>query len=97
MRNSYPFKIGTKLDNSVCPDYRPDGRVRPGHLAGLQTDHFFTHLAWAQERNRSIKRGSARISREQELILVIQRRSMIVREEESIDFDVISSIALAGV
>jgi len=63
MRNSYPFKIGTKLDNSVCPDYRPDGRVRPGHLAGLQTDHFFTHLAWAQ----------------------------------SIDFDVISSIALAGV
>jgi len=36
MGNSYPSKIGTKLDNSVCPDYRPDGRVRPGHLTGLQ-------------------------------------------------------------
>jgi hypothetical protein len=34
--NSYPFKIGTKLGDSVSPDYRPDGGVRPGHLSGLQ-------------------------------------------------------------
>jgi len=55
MRNSYPFKIGTKLDNSVCPDYRPDGRVRPGHLAGLQTDHFFTHLAWRDDGRQTAR------------------------------------------
>src|SRR5712664_1257897 len=43
MGNSYPSKIGTKLDNSVCPDYRPDGRVRPGHLTGLQNRTSDTH------------------------------------------------------
>jgi hypothetical protein len=36
MGNSYPFKIGTKLGDAAGPDYRPDGRARPGHLTGLQ-------------------------------------------------------------
>jgi hypothetical protein len=36
MGNSYPFKIGTKLGGAGGPDYRPDGRVCPGHLTGRQ-------------------------------------------------------------
>ena len=30
------IKIGTKLGDSAGPDYRPNGRVRPGHLTELQ-------------------------------------------------------------
>jgi hypothetical protein len=41
MGNSYPFKIGTKLGDCLAPDYRPDGRVRPGHLTGLKSDRHF--------------------------------------------------------
>jgi hypothetical protein len=36
MGNSYPAKIGTKLGDCAGPNYRPDGRVHPGHLTGLQ-------------------------------------------------------------
>src|SRR6266478_6331283 len=36
MTNSYPAKIGTKLGDCAGPNYRPDGRVHPGHLTGLQ-------------------------------------------------------------
>jgi hypothetical protein len=36
MANSYPAKIGTKLGDCAGPNYRPDGRVHPGHLTGLQ-------------------------------------------------------------
>ena len=32
--NSYRLKIGTNLGDSSGPDYRPDGRVGPGHLTG---------------------------------------------------------------
>jgi hypothetical protein len=37
MENSYPMKIGTKLGDAAAPDYRPDGRVCPGHLTGRQS------------------------------------------------------------
>src|SRR3984893_5550486 len=35
MGKSYPVKIGTKLGVAAGRDYRPDGRVGPGHLTGL--------------------------------------------------------------
>jgi hypothetical protein len=43
MGNSYPLKIGTKLDDAGCPDYRPDGRVCPGHLTGRQNPTSGSH------------------------------------------------------
>src|SRR6516165_6091151 len=33
--NSYRFKIGMNLRDSSCAEYRPDGRVRTGHLTGV--------------------------------------------------------------
>jgi hypothetical protein len=65
MGNSYPLKIGTKLGDAVAPDYRPDGRVSPGHLTGRQAI-VDRHRRIAEILNRKRGLSSAVIGRLQE-------------------------------
>jgi hypothetical protein len=65
MGNSYPLKIGTKLGDAGGPDYRPDGRVCPGHLTGRQAI-VDRHRRIAEILNRKRGLSSAVIGRQQE-------------------------------
>jgi hypothetical protein len=65
MANSYPLKIGTKLGDAAAPDYRPDGRVGPGHLTGRQA-MVDRHRRIAEILNRKRRLSSAVIGRLQE-------------------------------